>query len=240
MTFNLRSLGLAVLASTLISTSAFGAAVGAGTFGLSGTAIGTSTGIDFFLSAQGDQLGSINLPTTGVFASLAPTTQQTIQDLTATNGVIPGTSFNFQNWVQLTDGIDLNATSIPIPVFPVCSASGTEAVGYECLVNAHSPVVLTQTITGVSARINVMGEAHYGSDPATLTPFVAEFNAPTTPFATIASFQTYFDTNGTIPEVNYAASFTTTPTPEPTVLLLTSAGFLGFGLLARKKRTSAK
>lgn len=237
MTFNLKSMGLAVLASTLISTSAFGATVGAGTFGLSGTAVGSTDGIDFFLVNTGDQHGSINLPTSGVFMDLGATSVQTIQNLTATNGVVPGTTFDFQNWIQLSDGIDLNATSVPIPVFPVCPSSGSEAVGYECLLNATSPVVLTQTLTGVSARLNVFGEAHYSGD-TTLTAFTGLFNAPTTPYTTVAEFETAFLTLGTVPEINYAASFVTTPTPEPTVLLLTSAGFLGFGLLARKKRTS--
>ncbi len=237
MTFNFKSLGLAVLASTLISTSAFGAAVGTGSFGLSGTATGAADGIDFYLHTPGDQTGSINLPTTGVFANLAPTTVETVQNLTSGNGVTPGTSFDFQNWIQLSNGIDLDATSIPIPVFPVCPASGMEAIGFECLVNSHSPVVLTQNVTGVSARINVLGNAHWAGD-MTLTPFTGLFNAPSTSFQTIAEFETYFDMHGTIPEVNYAANFSTTPTPEPTVLLLTSAGFLGFGLLARRKRTS--
>jgi hypothetical protein len=227
---------LPALVGFLMAIPAFGTVVGAGTFNLSGTAVGSTTGIDFYLTTPGDQTGSINLPTSGVFASLAPTTQETIQDLTVANGVTPGTPFDFKNWIQLTDNINLDATSIPIPVFPTCSASGSESVGYECLVNAASPVVLTQGITGVGARIDVFGDAHYAGDP-NLTPFTGLFTSPTTSFSTIAAFETYFDTNHEIPAISYSASFTTTASPEPAALILTSVGLLGFGLM-RKRRKS--
>ena len=230
--FNLA--GLAIFAGTLLSTSAFGTTVGAGSFNLSGTAVGATDGINFYLIAPGDQKASANLPVSGVFSDLLPTSVQTIQNLTSANGVTPGTSFNFANWIQLSDGINLDATSIPIPSFPVCSATASEAVGYECLVNAASPVVLTQTVTGVAARLNVLGEAHYVGDP-TLTPFTALFTSPTTNFATIAAFETYFNTNHMIPAVSYSASFNTVVTPEPAAIFMASAGLIALGLLRRRK-----
>ena len=126
-------LRLPVLAGFLMSIPAFGTVVGAGTFNLSGTAVGTTTGISFYFAAPGDNTGTINLPTSGVFASLAPGTHETILALSAPQ-VIPGTSFDFENWITLTDGINLDATSIPIPIFPVCPSSGAQAIGFQCIV----------------------------------------------------------------------------------------------------------
>lgn len=232
--------GLVLLAGTVASSSAFATTVGAGSFSLSGTAVGSATGINFYLMTPGDQKASVNLPTTGVFAlpaptGLAPTTVETIRNLDG--GVTPGTPFNFTNWIQLTDGINLDATSIPIPTFGVCG-SGPVAVGFQCRPDAASPVVLTQSATGVQARLGVMGNAHFVSDP-TLTPFTALFTAPSTPYATIADFEAAFNANGgSIPAVSYSASFDTTPTagvPEPAAIFLASAGLVALGLVRRRK-----
>ena len=233
--------GLVLLAGTVAASSAFATTVGAGSFSLSGTAVGSATGINFYLITPGDQKASVNLPTTGIFAppsptALLPTTVETIRNLDG--GVTPGTPFNFTNWIQLTDGINLDATSIPIPSFPVCPATGAQANGFQCRPDAASPVVLTQTVTGVQARLGVMGNAHFVSDP-TLTPYTALFTAPSTPYATIADFETAFNANGgSIPAVSYSASFDTMPSagvPEPAALWLASAGLVGFGLIRRRK-----
>jgi hypothetical protein len=235
---NLKLLGLSLLAGALTSTSALAATVGAGTFNLSGTAVGTTGGIDFYLTSPGDQMGSINLPTSGVFADLAPTTVEMIQNLTSGNGVTPGTTFDFMNWIQLTDGINLDATNIPIPSFPVCT--GGEAIGTSCLVNAASPVILTQTDTGVAARINIFGDAHYAGQ-TTETPFTGLFTSPTTNFNTITDFESYFNTHGALPALSYSASFTTpavSAVPEPAAFGLAGLGLLGVGLLRRRKKIS--
>jgi hypothetical protein len=214
---------------TLVSTSGFAATVGTGTLNLSGTAVGTTGGIDFYLNSPGDQTATANLPTSGAFSSLMPTTPEKIQSLTSANGVTPGSSFDFVNWIQLTDGINLDAMSIPIPGFPACTASSPETTGYECLVNAASPVVLTKTDMGVAARFDIQGEAHFAGDP-TDTPFVGLFTSPTTNFSTIADFENYFNAHGAIPAISYSASFTTTSlasVPEPPAI-----GLFGLSLIA--------
>jgi len=240
MTVKFKLLSLSVLAACSISSSAFGATVGAGTFNLSGTAIGTTTGIDFYLHTSGDQEGSINLPTSGAFAGLAPTTVEIIQNLSAAPGpnqVIPGQPIDFVNWVQLTDGINLDLTSIPIPSFPVCTTASPETTGYQCLVNGQSPVVLTKTDTGVAARINVTGDAHFAGQ-TTETAFNGLFTSPTTDFATIAAFETYFNANKAIPALSYSASFTTvSAVPEPETFGLAGLCLLAFGLLRRRTRS---
>lgn len=230
-----------LLAGTAISVSANAAAVGGGSFNLAGSAVGMMGGVNFYFNAPGDQKSTAIGPFLGVFDpmtsafGLTAGTMESIQDLTTANGVTPGTTpFNFQNWIQLSDGINLDATSIPIPNFGVCPATGAEAVGFQCLANAQSPVVLTQTTTGVSARLNVFGNAHFAGS-STYTPFTALFNAATTPYATIAEFETYFDThNGDIPAVGYQASFTTVP--EPAALWLMGLAVSGFGIWRVKRQ----
>ncbi len=224
---------MSLLAGTAISVSANAAAVGGGTFNLSGTTIGTTGGVSFYLSAPGDNKASVNLPTLGAFSDLMPTTVETINALTTANGVTPGTPFDFVNWIVLSDGINLDATNIPIPSFPVCPASGPEAVGFQCLVNALSPVVLTQTATGVSARLGVFGNAHFAAS-ATETAFTGLLNAPSTNFASIADFETYFNAHGMLPAVSYSASFTTVP--EPAALWLMGLAVSGFGIWRVKRQ----
>ena len=231
---NLRwtSVSLSLFAGAMLSASAFGAAVGAGTFNLTGTTVGTTGGVSFFYTSQGDNMGAVVQPTLGVFSDLATGSMQTIMPLTTANGVTPGTPFNFQNWIQLTDGINLDATSIPIPNFGVCPTTGTVAVGFQCLVNAQSPVVLTQGGAGVGARLSVYGNAHYAGS-TTYTAFTGLLTAPSTNFNTIADFETYFNAHGALPAVSYAASFTTVP--EPAAIWLMGLAVAGFGLWRVKR-----
>ena len=207
------------------------AIVGPGTFDLSGTAVGTITGISFYYSAPGDQTAAVILPTSGAFSSLTAGNQVVIQNLSAP-AVIPGTSFDFMNWIQLTDGINLDLTSIPIPSFPVCMASSPETTGYECIVNANSPVVLTKTATGVAAAVSLSGYAHFAGNGTDLTPFIGLLTAPSTAFPTIAAFENYYTTNGAIPAVSYSASFTTVP--EPGALAVVGLGLVGISLRRRR------
>lgn len=228
-------LSISMLAAFSISSCAFGATVGAGTFNISGTVVGSTTGLDFYLNTNGDQTATINLPTSGAFGSLTAGTAETIKNLTAGEGVIPGTTFDFQNWIVLSDGINLDITSIPLsPSLPVCSSSASEAIGYQCVANAASPVVLTQTGTGVAANLDVYGVAHFAGDTTDYTPFTGLFTSPSTSYATIASFETAFDNTGGNPPISYSASFTTTVVPEPEAFGLVSIALLGFGLFRWK------
>ena len=230
----LRLLSISVIAGTLLCATASASFVGAGTFNLTGTAVGATGGVDFYYVTPGDQQAASVQPSLGVFSTLAPGTMETIQNLTASNGVIPGTSFDFQNWIQLSDGINLDVTSIPLTSYGVCPSSGTVSNGFSCVANAASPIILTQGPTGVSAVLSLYGWAHYvGSTD--YTAFTGQLTAPSTNFATIAAFETYFDTYGTIPAVSYSASFTTA-TPEPAAFWLACAGLLGVGAFGRRKR----
>ena len=146
--------------------------VGYGVFSLSGTVVGIPTGLDFYFATLGDQaaISSLAMPT-GAFSGLTVGTMETIQDLTASNHVAPGASFDFKNWIQLTNGIDLDATGIPIETtISPCVANTAYAVGGECRPNVGSPVILTQNGNGVSATLEVNGVAHYGSGTPTPIP----------------------------------------------------------------------
>jgi hypothetical protein len=231
--------GVALAAAFLLSGSALAdSVVGSGVFALSGTVTGTPTGLDFYLNSPGDQIGVLFQPTLGAFASCPGTmcagTQEVIQNLTAANGVAPGSPFDFVNWIQLTDGINLDATSIPIDsAIPVCTGTAFDSPGDQCRPNATSPVILTQGGNGVSARLEVDGWAHFAGS-ATETAFVGLFNAPATRFATISSLVTAYDADGGIPDVSYTAQFTTTAVPEPVSLALVGLGLLGLGLSGKK------
>ena len=212
-----------VLSLFLISNNAAAAPI-TGSFFLDGTVVGMTGGLSFYTTTPGDHLGSIALPTTGSFTDLTAGEAQTILDASSANGVIPGTTFDFTNWVQLTDGINLDLTSIPIPNLSACPTTGSVAAGVSCLINAQSPIVLTQGLNGVGAAFATYGIAHT-TDPTTDVAFRGLFVAPSTNFETIEDFLTYFNTNGHIPAVGYSANFTILPgptVPEPRWL---TAGF---------------
>ena len=234
-----RILSTTFLAGILSSSSLFAATVGNGSFYLGGTAQGMTNGLAFFLTGLGDQHAVALSPFTGIFAPPASTaltagTTQTIRDLTTTNGVIPGTNFDFVNWIQLSDGINFDAMTLPIPTMvPVCT--GGEAIGTSCRVNALSPVLLTQGPFGVSASLNIFGSAHFAGD-TTLTPFSAFFTAPSVNFPTIAQFLAAFNSSGEIPNVGYTVNIiTTSAVPEPATMAIIGLGAVGLGIFGRRK-----
>jgi len=242
---NLRQNAAALLGALLFSGLAFATPVGSGSFNLAGTVMGSTSGLNFYLNTFGDQKAVTVNPSVGAFAGLSAATVETVQNLTVGNGVTPP-NFNFPNWIQLTDGINLNATQIAInTTIPVCAGTAFDnpAAALGCRPNATSPVVLLQkgdqvgNPNGVSASLIINGFAHFAGD-TDLTPFIGTLNAADSDFTTVSALVAAYNANGGVPAVGYQASFTTLAVPEPMTMAFLGLGLLGIGIFRRTRSNS--
>ena len=242
---NLRQNAAALLGALLFSGLAVATPVGAGSFNLAGTVMGTTSGLNFYLNTFGDEKGVSVNPSLGAFSGLSAATVETVRDLTVANGVTPP-NFNFPNWIQLSNGINLNATQIAInTAIPVCAGTAFDnplaALG--CRPNATSPVVFLQkgdqagNPNGVSASLIINGFAHFVGD-TDLTPFIGTLNAADSDFTTVSSLVAAYNANGGVPAVGYQASFTTMAVPEPMTMAFLGLGLLGIGIFRRTHSNS--
>jgi hypothetical protein len=214
-----------------------------GQFNLSGTVEGTSTGLEFFASTPGDNMAAAVLPNSGSFNNLVPYSMQTINSLSSSNGVVPGTNFDYTNWIVLTNGINLDLTGLTVPNDPVCSSTSMSALNTVCLAAPGSPIVLTQDANGVTAHLNVNGYAHMAGS-SELTAYTGLFTSALAGqngigYTNIEDFELAYAANGDKSPIEaYQANFVmqgSSPTvPEPQTVALIAGGLLvGFGL--RKK-----
>ncbi|HWF45851.1 MAG TPA: PEP-CTERM sorting domain-containing protein [Bryobacteraceae bacterium] len=219
--------------------------VGAGSFNAAGTVYVSTTALDFGLIVApppGDQLASINLPTTGAFSYLTATEQIGMKNLNIAAATVSATDINFDgampDWITLPGGIDLSLTDIPISSDPICSAATENTVGTVCRAYAGSPIVLHQNSTGVTASMNLKGDAYFTSSPTTLTPYNGEFSADFTGSeGTISGLIGAFNSTGSI-TTGFSSNFSTVP--EPGTVTALGFGLLVIGLINKKKRTAKK
>lgn len=240
--------GVFVLGS-LSSTQAAPLSVGSGQFNISGAAYVTNSELLFGLKQappNGDQLAAALLPTDGAYSGLHVMDQIHIGNLLspALGGVVtPGTPFVLPNWIQLGNAVNINVDLTDIPVLtnvPVCAGSAAEnSFGNTCRSSAASPIILEQGVSGVTAFLSLMGQAHYAGSNLN-TPIVGLLSANFTFGAdrTISGLLADLATNGFI-MTGYSGEFTTTagPTgvPEPSSLCMLGLGLLG-ATFARRKR----
>ncbi len=236
------------LLSAVVLTAPLGAtSIGAGSFNLQGTLDVTATSVLFGLNSTpppGDQLARVQPPLLGVFGSgaLALTTgsSATIHNITSQPS-FPSGALSIPQWVVLPDGVDLDLVTVPFNQ-SIAACTGTTAdntIGNSCRPNALSPIVLTETSTGVTANLNVMGVAYTGTAGSGTTPFSglisADFSSLLPGEGTISTLLGTFASQGFI-TTGYTSNFSTTPVPEPSMLAAMGFGVLLLGAWRRKRQ----
>src|SRR5579884_1337890 len=239
------------LISALITTAPLGAtSVGAGSFNLQGTIEVTTSQLVFGYNVTpppppGDQLAHIQPPLTGVFASgplaLSTATPANIKDISA-QPHFPDGALSVPQWVVLPDTVMLDLLIVPFSTdVPNCTGSDPTKNGFSCrpMVNGQqSPIILTQTQTGVDATVNFKGIAYTGTSASGSSAFSAILDADfsnndpqcssggtCTIDALLATFATQKDSAGNnYIATGYTGNFSTAVVPEPGLLALVGLG----------------
>ncbi|MDQ6652543.1 MAG: hypothetical protein M3Y84_07345 [Acidobacteriota bacterium] len=219
-----------------------------GQFSLGGTVYVTQTAFLFGYfavptSTSADQQAGVLLPSQDIFGALKAGQIVGMKNLlTPGNGgtfgpgpVIPGSSFLLPNFVSLPDGIDVDLTGLTISSdVPVCA--GQTGTSFECRAQASSPVVLSQSASGVTAILSLVGNEH-SSGSSVYTPVIGKLSANFTsgPDATIAGLLRDFSSSGFI-ETSFSANLSTvSPVPEPSSVAFVFMGLCCVGRYLRRK-----
>ncbi len=236
-----------ILSVAFLSATAGATSIGAGQFNLSGNLYVTAGSVLFGYATvppPGDQTAGIQLPDTGPFSTLAPPQTATIHNITS-SPAFPSGNISIPQWILLPDGIDLDLQNVPfnLTIAPCTGTAADNVIGNSCRPNSTSPIILTQTATGVTAKLNVMGVAYTGTSTTGSSPFNGLFSANFTPSNenTISGLLGTFAAQGFI-DTSYSANFSTPGTsavPEPATLTGLGLGILAFGAFRRKNKSTS-
>src|SRR5581483_6676874 len=227
------------LLSAVIVAAPLGAtSIGAGQFNLAGNLYVNSTQVLFGLNTvppPGDQLAAIQLPETGPFAGLTPSGPPAIIHNIPMNPSFPSGALSLPQWIVLPDGIDVDLQNVPFnQSVPLCT--GTETTCRPNLGPQQSPIVLTQTSSGVTATLDVNGIAYSGGTSATGSSTLTGLLSAQFAGATINSLLGTFQSQGFI-NSSYSGTFNvTSAVPEPGMLAGLGLGMLALGFYRRKSR----
>jgi hypothetical protein len=152
----------------------------------------------------------------------------------------PSGALSVPQWITLPNGIDADLQNVPInTTIAVCTGTSADnTVGNSCRVSALSPIVVTQTATGVTAKIDVIGIAYSGSSSTGSSTLDGLISADFTvgPEATISGLLGTFSSQGFI-NTSYSGNFSVTPgVPEPGMLAGLGLGMLALGFYRRRKK----
>lgn len=185
------------------------------------------------LSPQGAATGSFTGFTGGTIQSLtatSPTSLTGAQNIPAfATFNVAGVSPVFFDLTNIFPGIGSNAA---------CSTAYANANPGSTCTLTNSPFNLQQTATGVTATLALSGKGYTGT-PTQFSPTVGLFTAQFVfSGANLDSVLSQLAGGGTISNVSYSATFSATPTPEPTgaSMLIAGLGLLASSQLMRKLR----